>query len=251
MKSELLLQQIRAKDWSILEQDLAPDLALQAASLLEVRDEEVRELAVSVLNQAQGEEARRALLRAVYDKSAMVRALAARFLQNHFMSEHLNDLAKLLRAHKDPYIREQVALLLGKLGERKAIVVLEERWSVEKESHARRALTLALARLGEAKHTKALRARLALEAPEERAEALADLLYVQDKSMIPLLRPLLDDVRDAKNVGPSHGPSWIRVCDLAINTLDSLLNHPFPFAINPMKRYDPKEIETAKAYLHH
>jgi len=154
-----------------------------------------------------------------------------------------------LRAHSDEYVREQLALLLGKLGEPAVIKPLQERFLTEDWPLTKHALTLALARLGDPDHRRAQVGRLNQPDPKGRVAALEDLLYIQDKTLAKEVKPLFDDVREGKNVGPSHGPYWIRVCDVAVNVLDRLLEHPFPFEIRGVKRYSGDELAQAKQVI--
>jgi hypothetical protein len=103
--------------------------------------------------------------------------------------------------------------------------------------------------LGDAEQRQAYLARLAQNDPAVRVAALEDLPYVNDRTLAPYVVPMLDDLRDAKNVGPSHGPFWIRVCDVAVSSLDVLLDQPFPFKVEFAKRYTPAELDQARAKL--
>jgi hypothetical protein len=80
-----------------------------------------------------------------------------------------------------------------------------------------------------------------VERPLKRAEALEDLRYVGDRRLLPEVAPLLRDGRDAVNVAGSHGPRFIRVCDVAVNVAAALLGNPWPW-VAPAKRYSPAEI---------
>jgi len=62
---------------------------------------------------------------------------------------------------------------------------------------------------------------------------------------VPYFVPLLNDKRDGKNVGPSHGPYWIRVCDVVIYVMDDVLAKPFNFPVDRIKKYEPAEINAA------
>lgn len=248
MTVEQVLERIQKRDWDVVEPPNRVDssAAPSLAALLDHHDREVRELTVHALHQAGGGGAGQALIKALDDADDMVRGAACRFLRYHVNPDHLVHLLPHISRHEDEYVREHVALVIGGLGNVDAIKPLRERFEVEDRAHAKHAMSLALARLGDPVHRQAYVARIEQNDPKGRAEALEDLVYLDDKTLVQYVRPLLDDQRDAKNVGPSHGPYWIRVCDVAINVIDRVLDHPFPFDISGAKQYSAQEIAQAK-----
>jgi HEAT repeat protein len=251
MNTEQVVARIRQKDWTLLEQPgaIGPEAASAIQALLQDQNVEVRELAVNALAQAGGPVARKGLIMAVKDRSDMVRAAACRHLQLNYAAEDLPELTAELGSNPDEFVREQVGLVLGRIGSTNAIAPLARQFQKESDLHARQAISLALARLGEDANRQAYLQRLRQSDPKERALAVRDLLYVNDRKLVPQVLPLLDDLRPALNVGPSHGPYLIRVCDVTINVLDEFLKHPFSFKIEPARRYSEKEIATAKTVL--
>jgi hypothetical protein len=249
MNTQSITQRIEAKDWDLLERPPSPQQASEVVAMLGHGDPEVRELAVSLLARMDGPAAKTGLLRALDDENQMVRAVAARGLHQHCSRADVPVLVDLLHKHDDDYVREQVALLLGKLGEQAAVQPLRKQFAGEGYPDAKHAMSLALARLGDAEQRQAYLARLAQNDPAVRVAALEDLPYVNDRTLAPYVVPMLDDPRDAKNVGPSHGPFWIRVCDVAVNSLDVLLDQPFPFKVEFAKRYTQAELDQARAKL--
>ncbi len=248
MDANELVQRIRRKDWNVVEPPnrIPPNAAPAIAPLLTDQDQDVRELAVAAIDKTTGPEAKQGLFKALADRNEVVRGAAARNLEHHCNAGDVDALVAQFRVHKDEYVREQLALLLGKLGQSSAMRPLQEGFKKEEWPHAKQAISLALVRLGDPNHRQAYIARLAQPDPKERVAALQDLLYIQDKTLAKQVKPLLDDERDGKNVGPSHGPYWIRVCDVAINVLDTVLGHPFRFQVRGVKRYSEQELSDAK-----
>lgn len=251
MTGPQLAERVKNRDWNIVERNepVPPQAVKDLTPLLRSPEEEVRELTTHVLNLAGGAEARDALLLALQDRNEVVRGNAARFLHNHCTAEQLPILLGHLRKHPDDYVREQMALLLGKLKDNNAVKPLQEQFAAEDYPDAKHAMALALVRLGDEEQTKAYVTRLEKDDARERVAALDDLLYIQDRKLAPHVIPLLSDRRDGKNVGPSHGPFWIRVCDVAVNVLSEVLNKPFGFQVSGAKRYAPPEIENAIVIL--
>ena len=251
MSTQRIVERILAKDWDILEPPTPIDSgsAEAIAKLLDHEDHEVRELSVHALHLAGGPLVGPALLKTLDDPDDMTRGAACRFLRSRLDPKMSDELLRQLARSEDEYVREHVALMLGQIGKSSAIKPLETRFETEDRPHAKQAISLALARLKDPEHRKAYLARLEGDDPKERAHALEDLAYLDDKSLLKRLRPLLDDQREAKNVGPSHGPYWIRVCDVCVNVLDPILNHPFPFPISAAKRYSNDELAEAAKLL--
>jgi len=251
MTPQQLVARITAKDWTIVDGAATFDAgtASAVAALLERPDPQLRELTVHVLDATDGADARRALLKALNDPDNVVRAAAARFVGRRRVAEDLPAVLQQIQQNPDEYVREQLALAVGKTGAREAIPVLEESLTRERDVHARHAMTLALARLGAPQSRTAVLARLRVQDPKERVAALQDVLYLDDRTLAAEVLPLLDDLRDAKNVAPSHGRLMIRVCDAAVNTLDVLLGHPFPFPVSGVQRYTPEQLAQAKSIV--
>lgn len=252
MTPSKLVERVKAKDWELVEEDagrIGPEAAPELVGLLDDEDEEVRELAVHCLNAAGGDEARKGLRKALRDSADDVRSAAARFVRAQSRAEDVPDLASELVSNEDEFVREQIALALGALGGPEARRALMARLKDEQDADTRHGISLALARLKNPEHRQAFLERLGAESPGARAKALRDYVYVQDRSLMPEIAPLLDDTREAVDVGPSHGPFWIRVCDVAIQSLDTVLDHPFSFPVDPARHFTPQERNEAKAVI--
>ncbi len=250
MSPAQVVDYVKHKNWSVVAKPgtVGPDAGPALLPLLDDRDSQVRELAVTCLNAAGGPAAREGLLKELHDPTETVRAAAARFLRAHYTVADLPAIASVMDRSPDEYVREQLALLLGESGDVSQIQVLAARWRTEKDEHARHADSLAMARLGDPASRSQLSQRLTREQPEERVAALRDLPYVNDIGLLRHVVPLLDDTRPGLNVGPSHGPYFIRVCDVAVNIANQMLGGRFHWA-EPVKRYSPQELSEARSVL--
>lgn len=240
---------VTSKDWAVLERPLSEQSADEVVPLVRHADAEVRELAVNALDKIGGAAAKEALFQALSDRSDLVRAFAARALHNHVGAGDLQAVIGQMRKHSDDYVREQMALLLGKMGDKTAVVPLQEQMKAETYPTAQHAQSLALAKLGDAVQRQAYLASLKQSDPVARAAAVEDLLYLRDRALALEARPLLNDKADARNAAPSHGHLMVRVCDITIDVLDKVLDHPFPFPIEYAKRYSESEISAADGVL--
>lgn len=250
MTPSQVVERVKQKDWGLVEQPgiVRPDAGNALLPLLDDRDPQVRALTVACLNVAGGAAARQGLIKALHDRIETVRAAAARYLQVHYAKEDLPIIQREITTSPDEYVREQLTLLLGKTGETSNIKFLVAHIAGEKDEHARHAASLALARLGDSSNLKLLTERLQQDDPSERVNALKDLPYVNNRSLLQHVVPLLDDTRPGLNVGPSHGRYFIRVCDVAVNIANEMLGQPFPW-VEPVKRYSPQELSQAKSVI--
>ena len=70
-------------------------------------------------------------------------------------------------------------------------------------------------------------------------------MYIRDRALLPEIAELLADTRYAKNMAPAGHKYFILVNDVAVNTLDLVLAHPFSFPVEPLKRYSADELYEA------
>ena len=247
MSPQEVADRVKKADWTVIDapDQVGSDAGPPVARLLDDANPQVRELAVKTLHLAGGPAAHDGLLKALHDKSQMVRAAAVNLLPQHVAAGDLPALQTEVTANPDEYIREHVSLLVGKLSRTDAVPGLRRQFALEQDADARRALGMALARLGDSIGRYAVVARLHGDSPAERGAALSDLVYVNDSGLLKEAAALLDDQRDAVNVGPSHGPYILRVCDVAVNTIDAMLGHPLAFT-SYARRYSPEEIARAR-----
>jgi HEAT repeat protein len=250
MTSSELVERVKRKDWDLL---MRQGLVGQGTGplllpLLNDPDPQVRELTVACLNEAGGPEAAEGLLKALHDKTDTVRASAARFLSAHYRAQDIPVIEVELESSRDAYVREQLALLLGRTGSATEIPVLRRCLPRERDEHSRHALSLAMARLGDPGHVQTLVSHLQQNDVAERISALQDLPYVNNRSLLAQAIPLLDDLRPGLNVGPSFQPILIRVCDVAVNVVNRMLGGRFPW-VQQMKQYSPAEIAQVRAAL--
>ena len=247
MSPQQVVEQVRKKERAVLESGrIGADAGPGLVELLKDKDADVRELAVRCLDVAGGPAATTGLFQALHDPIEMTRAAAARALHTHATAGNLPLIRKELAENRLEYVREQMALLIGEVGSTVDIPILTARQVPEKDQAAKHAILLALCRLGYFPAREEFLQQLNADDPAKRVARLEDLPYIHDPKLALSVLPLLDDLRPGKNVGPSHGPYFIRVCDVAINELDKLLNHPFPFGVDFMRRYTPDEIARAK-----
>jgi len=251
MPPQEVVAHVKQKDWKVIDipGQVGPDAGDALLPLLNDPDLKVRELAVYCLDASGGKAAGQGMLKALRDPSEPVRDAAVRFLERHVTLDDVPALETEVQKNPDAYVREKVALLLGKSQQASAIPPMKTQFAREPNVRARRALSLALARLGDPTGRQAVLDRLQDKDPGQLAQAVTDLIYVGDPKLLLHTAHLLDDMRQGKNVGPSHGPIIKRVCDVVVETMDTMLNHPFSFRIELARQYSAAELGEAKVVL--
>jgi HEAT repeats len=250
MTSADLVEHVKRRDWDLV---MRPGLVDKNAApallpLLDDPDSQVRELTLACLNATGGPVAVEGFFKALHDRIDTVRAAAVRYLAAHYRTTDIPAIEKELRSSPDPYVRERLALILGRTDSGTELPVLQLGFARERDEHAKHAMSLALARLGDPAQLQAVVSRLGQDDPYERVAALQDLPYVNNPSVLKWVIPLLDDTRPGWNVGPSYRALYIRVCDVAVNVVNEMLGRRF-YWVEPRKRYSPEEIAQIRKIL--
>jgi len=251
MSADAIVELIKKKEWEETTPPTELDSAIvpEVARLLYDQDHEVRLLALMALGDTHTPEARRGIIKALRDQNINVRSTACRLILTNHDADDLPLLEEELAASKDEFVREHVALAMGKIGEAAADKALLEQAKREIDLDAKHGIHLALVRLKEPDSQKRYIDRLKQDDPKLLALAVQDFEYIEDRMFLSYMVPLLDDERNALNVGPSAKKHYIRVCDVVVNVLDVVLKEPFSFGIGGMKLYSPEERTEAKTVI--
>lgn len=248
MTPDEIAENIQRRNWDLVAQpgQVGADAVPVLLPLLEDRDSQVRELTIAALDLAGGPAAAQGLLQALDDPVETTSAAAVRALGRHYTPVQIPAMRDRLVGHPSAYVRAELALIFGRTGDAADLPVLAGQQQADRDEHVRHAVSLALARLGDALARSALLADL-LESDKvgRRVRALLDLPYVNDPALLPAAAPLLDDLRPGLNIGPSHGPYFMRVCDVAVLIASRMIESLFPFETG-RRRYTDEELELAK-----
>jgi hypothetical protein len=251
MSPSQVVEGVKHKQWRLAERPglVGVDAVPALLPLLSDPDRQVRELTVHCLDMAGGPAAAQGLLRALDDHIETVSAAAARGLANHYTAAEIPAIRVQMNRNPNEYVREQLALLLGKTGDPSNMASLGARGPAEPDEHAQHAMSLAMARLGDVASKNELRSKFLQSGNvPQRVAALRDLPYVNDRSLLASAAPLLDDQRNGLNVGPSHGPYYIRVCDVVVVVMGEMLGRVFSFDPG-RRRFTPEELAEARRVL--
>ena len=245
MNAQVLEQKIVAKDRSAIA--LAGELGANAEGVLEKLatnpDAEVRELDMKAINAAGGPSRNRMLIAALGDADVNVRSEAMRGLEKWADETDVMALQMQLAGNADPYIRGEVALVLGRIMKRGDTTFLERRRELEKDGDANHKIVLALARLGDGGARAIQRKKLASGDPEVRLEAVREYEYINDPAALVDLKPALGDVTDVFNINPPHAkPRMMRLCDVAVNVVAKVGKVKLSFDGTERKRFEAEQI---------
>jgi hypothetical protein len=216
---------------------------------LKDKDPEVRVLAISCLSVIDDQQVTGMLIDALGDSDESVYMGSMQILQSKQIDkESIPSLSDHI-SHREAQIREGVAILLGKFGDRKIEGPLRNQLKDETDPEITRAIKLALARLGDKAIEKEFIKGLHSESPEDRLRSLEDLDYINDKTKVIELSHLFDDTAEAYEIGDPDEPEYTRLCDIAVNLLSNWCDKPFDFEIDDDKIYSDEEIEKAREYI--
>jgi HEAT repeat protein len=247
-----LAERVERKDWRVVRDmtGATEDTLSAIAQLTTSPDREVRILALSCLDEVGGPVARRAFLNALEDREEDVRDRAVQGIEHHATDHDLERIVAQLKTHGDEFVRERLALVIGRIAGRSAVTDLKQVLEAGQPKEVSEAIRLAMARLGDADSKAVVLAGLESPDIDTRRMAIEHFVYLRDPASAPRLLPLLDDRRDALKAGPTPSKHYLRICDLAMDALGEVLGSAaFPFATGQNRRYSEEELATAKRRL--
>jgi hypothetical protein len=245
MNAQVLEQKIVAKDES------APALARQLGAGAEPvldrmsrhPDAEVREVNVAAIGEAAGPSRNRMLIAALNDPDINVRSAAVRALWMTADAAAVAALQMQVGTNADPYVRGEVALILGQIGKKTDAPFLLGRRVAERDGDANHKAVLALARLGDGKARETMRAALASPDAQARLKTVREYEYINDPKALIDLKPALADMTDVFNINPPHAaPRMIRLCDVAVNVVAKVAKPKLSFDGNERKRFEANQL---------
>jgi len=240
---EALLERVRAGDpqATLLARDAGVGAAPGLRPLAAHADADVRRIALYCLRETGGPEARAAFLAGLLDGERPVRAAAVAGLDRHFEPSLAPALIETYDAASDPFVKERIALLLGRLPPGQVdLAALAKRRDEERDLRAEEGWLVALARLGDAEARRDFVARLHASRRDARARYLRHCAAIHAPWLVRPLDPVLDDESPMVEVGMDGNPNvpeFLRACDLAVNLVASIAGSTFSFEIGVPIQY--------------
>ena len=222
------------------------------ASLAKNEDPEVREIALYCLDEIGGLEALQTFVESLMDKEDLVKSAAIQALHNHPESSVYGGLLQAYDRSPDPYVRQQIPLILGRMGKDINMNDLQPRFRKEKDTTSIEGWIVALARLGEKNAQQEFAKRLQASSQQNRLRYIEYCEYIHAPWLLKPMLPLLDDKSPMINMRIDSRPEDIenlRACDLAVNLVASISGHKFSFPISETVNYGDDGLEEVKTYL--
>lgn len=253
-KMQLLIQKVLNKDPKAtliakMTGSLAnPDLQ----KLAKHDDEEVREIALLCLNETGGSEASIAFVDALLDEDPQVRAIALRGLHHNPDETVYQLLFQAYDKSKDPYVQQQILLIVGRMGSHVNLVDLKKRCQLEKSLEVNEGCIVALANLNDKEAQDKFIKCLHDSSYKIRARYLEYCEYINSSWLIKPLLPLLDDKSPMVYIGIDARPDmteFLRACDITVNLIASISGHKFSFNVNRTTNYSETQLQDVKQYI--
>lgn len=218
-------------------------------------DAKVRRIALYCLNETGGPSAIKTFIDSLMDKDPQVRGTALSGINNHLPSqEYYNAIIEVYDKSDDPYVRQQVALIIGRMNVINSVQDIKRRYEKERDPLAQEGCIVALAKLGDISAQEEFIKRLNASSNRVRLRFLEEYCpYINSKWLLKPLSAILEDKSPLLYVGlEGNAPETIqdlRACDLAVNLIANISMHKFSFEINRSTNYNDAQISEVKRYV--
>jgi hypothetical protein len=185
----------------------------------------------------------RAILSRLFDSDLAIRSVAAGLIGRCQQRSMVPELIETMRKDLPLDIKGALARQVGIIGGPEAVEPLNKFHTDTREQGYRRDLSLAMARLGQTERKTEAVKRLEANA---RVQALRDIEYIGDRTLVRHLGEVLKDRRDVLDITPPHEfpVVWVRVCDVAVQSM-AILGVPFSFGGHMLNRWDERQLAEA------
>jgi HEAT repeat protein len=246
---EMILQ----KNWEAIEVMAGfdpPSIMPLLTGLARHEDWEVRQLSLMCLNQLKNDKAAQALAEALDDSNSNVRGYAAGLLKENPHPRILPKLLDTVSNHSDDYVRENVALVIGLIGEKSAVKPLKKALITEQNEEVRSNIIQAVARLEDEDGRKVILQELRGGDKKAQFDAIQKVEYINDSALALHIRPFLDDETPILPLtADPERVQFIRMNDAAAKAIAVLLNQPFSFRIEHLRPCTDAEIDEVRTFF--
>jgi len=212
-------------------------------------DEVIRLLAVDCIAAAGGPAAPDLLIRALDDRNEQVRGNAINGLHAQLPQGREKVLLKKWDDAKDPFVRQQIPMILGRMAAKQNVPELKARQPRDPRGEVNDGMTAGLAKLGDA-DARTQFAKMLADAREKRvAVVIGYVQYIDEQWVIPLLLPVLSRREMAVDLSSHRKTLTRRGCDLAVDEVLRISKAKFSFAINPAANYTDAQIAEVTRYV--
>jgi len=245
---------IRQQDWNAV--DVAKAEGARCIPRLEpfLTDAEpnIRVLAVDSLGAIGGPRAQELLVRALSDRYEQVRANALAALHDNPPTGRETELGQAFdRTTKDPFARQQIAMILGRLPGPAALGELTNRVNSDPSIEVQDGIVSGRAKLGDTEGREQF-AVLLRDARGLRAGQFMDFIrYEDDAWILPLLSLWIDRKEVAQRLSTHVSAVERRTCDLAVDETLRLTANKQAFTVKPKPaaQYTDAELREIRDFL--
>lgn len=234
---------------ALIAKKLGPGANKELIKLTANEDAKVRLIAIYCLQETGGTDAAWAFARLVLDEDPQVRGAALNGLMQHPDPAAGASLLNAYDGSPDPYARQQIMLILGRMGISKD--ELKKRYANEKDPQAKEGSMVVLAKLGDPEAEQEFIDRLHASQGRERARFLEYCKYINAPWLSKALLPLLDDKSSLIWIGVDGRPElpqYLRACDIAVNIVATVTKHSFSFQIKDGVNYTDAQITEVRDF---
>lgn len=253
-KMQELIESILKKDPAavLLARKYGLSASAEVIKLTKHDDVKVRRIALNCLDEIGGAEAVMAMAEALSDDDPQVRAAGLRGLQHHPEPAVYRNLLNAYDEVFDAYTRQQLALLIGKMGTVVKINDLQLRCTKEQAREAQEGCNVALAHLGDQPAQAEFIKHLQETHGADRARYLEYASYLHAPWLLRPLLPILNDKSPMIRVGVDARPDLIdslRACDLAVILIAGIAQPKFSFMVNRMTNYNDDQLAEVRRFV--
>lgn len=245
---------IRQQDWIAVDVAKAegPKSIPRIEPFLADKEPNIRVLAVDCLGAIGGPRAQELLVRALDDRYEQVRANALSALHDNPPVGREKELAKVFdRTTKDPFVRQQIPMILGRLPGPDALGEIINRANTDPTPDVQDGIISGRAKLDD-KTGREQFAKLVRDASGLRAGRFMDFIrYENDQWILPLMSLWIDRRETAQRLSTHVSAVERRTCDLAVDETLRLTagKKEFSFKPKPAAQYKDAEIKEVREYL--
>jgi HEAT repeat protein len=250
-----IIQKVLAKDptATLDARRIGRSAAEPVARLTDNEDPVVRELALRCLIETGGDRLSQIFVKHLTDGYGSVRGAALAGLDKYIDPSVLPQLLDAFDRSGDlPEMREQIALLIGKIDSANTRE-LSTRLENENEQIARDGMIAALAKLGDQRAQRDFVDGLR-NAKGDRLKRYLDYVdYINQEWAAKALGPVLHDKTPLLRIGidgaPNMGPGNLRACDIAVNLVARILKPPLRFQVDMKTAYTDAQLQEVRNVL--
>ncbi len=237
---------------STLAKGIGPEANPELIKLAGHEDADVRRVAMYCLRETGGPDAAKSMAGALLDKNSQVRAAALKGLKTKPEPGAYSQVLNAFDSSDAPYTRQQIALIIGLMGQVSARADLKVRWAKLENDEVAEGVVTALAKLGDPEAQADFVKRLHASQERDRGRYLEHCRYISQPWLVEGLLPILDDETPMVRIGVDgidNCSEYLRACDIAVNLTASITGTEFSLEDAGGANYSEQERADVKAFI--